>query len=291
MIKNPKILVGTLYSGEAQFPDCVTALESQNYQNWEHKVFRFLPNKQAHDAIYKYFMRSSDNFDLSLKLDADMVFLRKTCLEEIIALFKKNTDLVHLQSAVHDWLTNSQIMGLHAFRSDAQWNISGETLFVDLQPEISGKRLDLWDHPAPFVIHNPNPSKFQAFHFGVHRALKAIQPSHLVFRENQYHAQTDMLKKIWNNFLSFDDIRQGHAALGAYLVFQGKIQRQLYDYTNPDLKRRYQKNYESLDRTELMDLMKNFWSLDSNMYKPVRTKFILNRIVKKCLSMAKRTSS
>lgn len=289
MIKKPKILIGTLYSGETQFPDCVTALERQNYKNWEHKVFRFLSNKQAHNALYRYFMRSSGDFDLFLKLDADMVFSRKTCLQEIIMIFEENVNLVHLQSAVHDWLTNSPIMGLHVFRNDIKWNISNEKLFVDLEPEIRGERLDLWDHPAPFVIHNPNPSKFQAFHFGVHRALKAMQPLRLVFRENQYYAQTDMLKKIWSNFLVSDDIRQGHAALGAYLVFHGRIQRHLYDYTNPDLKRRYHRDYKSLDRIELMDLMKDFWSRDYNIYKPVRTKFMLNRIVKKFLSMANRT--
>lgn len=290
MTRNPKILVGTLYSGETQFPYCVTSLERQNYQNWEHKVFRFLPNKQAHDALYRYFMRSSGNFELFVKLDADMIFLRETCFQEIITLFEKNTNLVHLQSAVHDWLTDSPIMGLHVFRNDTRWNISGEKLFVDLQPEINGEKLDLWDHPAPFVVHNPNPSKFQAFHFGVHRALKAIQPFRLVFRENQYHAQTDMLKKIWKNFMASNDMRQGHASLGAYLVFQGKIQRHWYDYTNPDLKRRYQRDYESLEGCELMDLMKDFWDREFNMYKPVRTKFMLNKIVKKCLFMANRTS-
>ena len=48
-----KIYVGTLYSGENEFEECVAAIQNQTYKNYDHFVIRDLPNKEAHVTLFK----------------------------------------------------------------------------------------------------------------------------------------------------------------------------------------------------------------------------------------------
>ena len=100
-----------------------------------------------------------------------MVFINEFALEQIVDLFKTTDDLDHGQFALSDWYSDSLIMGLHVTTNRAIWKKND----VDPIPEISGKRIDLGNGIAPFALHSPNPSPFQTYHFGVHRALKAFQ--------------------------------------------------------------------------------------------------------------------
>lgn len=70
----PRVLIGTLYTDENEYPEMLRMLRTQTFTNWEHVVLKDLENKEAHDALYRLFMREKENFDFFLKLDADMVF-------------------------------------------------------------------------------------------------------------------------------------------------------------------------------------------------------------------------
>jgi len=283
MENSPKILVGTLYSGESQFEDCIDSLQSQSYKKWNQKIFKHLSNKEGHDTLYDYFMDNSNDFDLFIKLDADMVLLRETCLEEIISLFQSDYKLSHLESVVQDYLTDSLMMGLHVFRSHVKWRKSNERLFDDRKPVLEGDKVDLRQSPAPFVVHNPNPTNYQAFHFGVHRALKALQPGRFLFRISQYNSQSRVLNTIWDNYARSKNIKQGFAALGAYLVFKDEIPKNMYDYTNPKLHAEFLQKYSTQNKEDLFGLMNDFWLDENNLFRKVRRRILLHRILTKPL--------
>ena len=160
--ERPRTLVSTLYCGENEFEALKESLQAQTYSHWEHVVYKNLPNKEAHDRLYRTFMEQQDDFDLFLKLDADMVFRSSEGLRRIVDLFQETDQLDHLTLAVRDWYSDSLIEGLHTFSDRARWETGEESRFVDPSPIIPGQHQKLWSNPAPVVDHSPDPSPRQA---------------------------------------------------------------------------------------------------------------------------------
>lgn len=220
----PRVLIGTLYSGENEFSEVRTALARQTFTNWEHVVVEHLENKEAHDTLYRYFMNRRNEFDLFLKLDGDMVFRTTESLGELVRLFQSVPDLDHLMTPVFDWYSRMHIPALHMFSNRAAWiEDAAEQLFVDAPPQVPGKRISWRSHPAPFVVHSPNPSPEQAFLFGVHRASKVIQSGRRVFHRGQASFQWRLLKAVWKHYEETRDPRLGLCLHGAELVFRGRL--------------------------------------------------------------------
>ena len=172
---NKKVLVLILNSGEKELQESIDKLQHQTYKNWEKIVFSNLSNKVAHDTLYNYIMNHHDEYDLFVKLDADMVMTNDCVLENIVNYFEKNPNIDQGNFAVYDKMSNQNIMGLLVFTGKARWERNDEDLFVDYTPVIPGRRLLIWGRPSPVATHCLNPHLFQAFHYGVHRAMKAIQ--------------------------------------------------------------------------------------------------------------------
>lgn len=261
MRNQPRILFGTLNSGENEFERCLESLRAQHYSNWELKVFEHLPKKLALDTLYRAFMDRSAEFDLFVKLDADMVFLHSDCLIEIIRLFEERSSVDHIEMLLQDWFTDSLTMGLHVFSNRAVWRFSDEGLFTDIPPSVPGVRWSLFDKPAPLVIHSPDPSPFQAFHFGVHRALKAVQPDRKSFEYERAVIQWANLGKVWAHFVRSKDRRLGLAILGADLVLRGRVDQSQMNYTNVELLRIFEQ-HSDLTSDELYRMLKRWWGSD-----------------------------
>ena len=253
-----RVLVGTLFSGENELESCIASVQQQNYPSLEQIVIKNLPNKEAHDTLYKTFMNFSHKFDYFIKLDADMVFKSTDAIETMISFFARDPNLDHLEMAVDDRFSNSLIMGVHVFSNRAQWVASQEKLFVDYNPQIPGKHLRLWEQPAPLVDHCPNPSPFQAYHFGVHRALKAFQPLQLEVNYIQARKQWRLLKKVWHHFLQTQDPRLGLCILGAEQVINREIDLTHIDYTNPQLQAKFQE-FKTLEAVALEEVLLPTW--------------------------------
>lgn len=220
-MKNPRILIGTLYSGENEFDSSVESLESQSYTNWDQVVFKNLPNVLAHQRLYQRFMDAADQFDLFLKLDADMVFSENTALEKIVQLFREEKELDHALIGLRDWFSNTDIMGLNVFTARARWEANGERLFVDHPPRITGIRKVYWGPPAPIADHAPDPSLEEAVQFGMHRALKIVQRGQRTRKPTQALLQYTLLQSVWREYLRSGDSRRVAALLGAESVFVG----------------------------------------------------------------------
>jgi hypothetical protein len=239
-----KIYVGTLYSGENEFEECVASIQSQSYKNFDHFVFKNLPNKEAHVTLFKSFLERASEYDLLIKVDADTVLSYNTLFEKIVHKLQFNSWLDVLSIAVYDFISGQLIdAGMAVYRNTVRWNFEKETMFVDI-PEVDRNRY-LYDDSelAPAAIHCKNPLPYHAFHYGVHRGLKSIQ---------RIHSTTHwaFLEKTWKNFQRTRDTRIGLAVLGAELVYAGRFKKSDVDYTNPKV-RTVLEEYLSLDSAGL----------------------------------------
>ena len=230
----PHVLVLTLHAGEPQLDRCVASIEAQVGVDVVHEVISGLANVDAHRLLYETVERRATDFDLSIKIDADMVLRGEGVLAEIARLFAADPELDHAQFAVHDFYTDRSIMGVHAFSPRVRWATSDERLFVDPAPVIPGRRLLQWSAPAPVADHSPDPSMLQAFRFGIHRGLKAFQPGRKRVRGSQAREQWHVLVDTWDAFVRSGDLRRGLAVYGADLVWQGLLSMEAGGYYAAD---------------------------------------------------------
>ena len=172
-----RILVGTLYAGENEFNECVESITRQKNVTFEHVIFKNLGNKEASDTLFKTFMERSNEFGLFIKVDADTVLLDDQLFSKISQKFRENDWLDLLEIRLHDFFSNQLIWGLNSYRSTVRWKPAQENLFIDDFPPVpKNRRIGSWENVEPAGIHCKNPLPLQAFHYGVHKGLKFLQP-------------------------------------------------------------------------------------------------------------------
>lgn len=251
----PRVLIGTLYTDENEYPEMLRMLRTQTFTNWEHVVLKDLENKEAHDALYRLFMREKENFDFFLKLDADMVFRSPDSLEELVRLICSIPEADHLMTPVLDWYSGLLIPALHMFSNRSVWvEDPSERLFVDPAPTVPGRRIVWKKYPAPVVVHSPNPSLRQAFLFGVHRASKVVQREQRVFRRGSWF-QWRLLESVWKRFEQTGDRRLAACLYGAELVLRGELSHADYVAGKSGRHATFEIPEDHLD-----DMLKRTWS-------------------------------
>ncbi|MEO0793962.1 MAG: hypothetical protein AAFX93_02300 [Verrucomicrobiota bacterium] len=265
----PKVFVGTLYIGENELEQCIESIESQSYPSIEQEIIRFLPNKEAHEKLYKRFMSLQSEFDYFIKIDADMVLNRDTIVEELLEIFQQDSSLDHGIFAVKDWYSDRNILGMHMFSNRANWQFSQEDLFVDYQPEIQGQRKIFWDEPAPVADHSPEPSISHAYQFGFHRALKVIQRDRLIKNVGQAELQLDLLRDIWHLLLRDQSPRRAAVILGAERAFQSNAKKlEIKGDKDSDI----EDEIERLDISQLISKHQGHW--DGTVYLLRKIKYV-----------------
>ena len=173
MMSAPRIFVGTLACGEAEFEDCCEAIAQQKNVLVHHHIISDLPEFDAHKKLWKDWSSQKQKFDLFVKVDADTVLSRNTALNEIHNLFS-DPSVTGAQILLHDFFTNQLIPGLNAFSLSVSFRTSRNRLFADHSDYNHNVVLkgDAVKYLAPIGFHSPRPHPKQAFHFGLHRTLK-----------------------------------------------------------------------------------------------------------------------
>jgi len=246
-----RILVGTLYTIENEFDECVAAIQSQTYRNFEHVVIKGLPNKEAHDTLYGSFMDRADEFDLMIKVDADMVIQSERLFSRIVQRFREENWLELLTIAVHDFFSDRLINGMHTYRNSVKWEVAPDVVFVDMSACTVPRERSVYDvrELAPAAIHCKNPSPFQSFHFGIHKGVKVVAARRQGSRRQlRYHC--DNIERTWEHFLRRGDPRLGFASIGAALALRGHFGPEDLDYSNPYASSVFER-YRGLDSEEL----------------------------------------
>ena len=244
-----KLYIGTLHTIENEFNDCLSAIRRQTHTNFEHFIFSGLDNKEAHATLFKDFLSKKNEFDILIKVDADMVIANDHLFEDIEACFK-DTNISILTVAVHDWFSNRSICGLASYRNNIQWCGDHGGVFVD-NVTNKGQSIFDWDKLAPAAYHSPNPSPFQAFHFGLHKAMKVIQ-NH---ESDRIHWR---MREHWDNILKAEihfkhsrDRRLALAILASELVYSGYFKPEHISYNHPFPARVFAK-YKGMETDDIL---------------------------------------
>ena len=251
-MKINKIFVGILYSGENEYDECITSIKAQSYDNYDIYCYKYLPKLEAHRTLYHNFINHKEKYDILIKIDADMVLTTNDLFARIVDKFNQNPWLDVLGIAILDFFSGGYINGLNSYRNTVKWelnpkNVNADKVIVDNEHYLFDDK-DL----APAAFHCKNPSKLQAFHFGVHRGIKIFAPKHST-------THWALLEKTWENFLLTKDVRIGLAVLGAELVYAGRFTKEDVDYTNPRLKNVLE-NYQDMSSNRIKkEILKLRW--------------------------------
>ncbi len=251
-----RILVGTLYTIENEFEECCAAIRAQTHQNFEHLVLKGLPNKEAHDRLYRTFEQRCHEFDLMIKVDADMVIENRFLFEKIVNKFQADRNLNWLCMQVHDFYCNRLIWGLNVYRNTIRWKYRDEQLFVDLiMDPLSLKKKELHDRElAPAAIHCKNPSPYQAFHFGFHRGQKCAQPGRI--RASRQTLQWKIFNDVLKHFHETRDVRLAYALAGFELAIAGSFAESIVSFDNSYLSALFTKEFARKTDRELWGYVK-----------------------------------
>lgn len=231
-MSGPRILIGTLHVDENEFDACKEALSAQTYTSRVHHVISGQPNAEAHRQLYRHFMDNRDDYELFIKLDADMVLRTPQTLAQIVGEFEKAPDLDHAVFLVHDWISDLSIIGMHVFSNRVSWDMTDEQLFVDPDPQRPGQKKIFTQSPSPVALHSPDPTPGQAFRFGVHRSSKILQPSRWWVDRAQADFQWTLLTSILTSYQREGDRRRLLALLGAQWRMSGKQAGKPDSYTD-----------------------------------------------------------
>lgn len=173
----PRVFVGTLHSGEAEFEECKRLIVAQEQVSITHHVISGLPEKEAHNALWDAWDAHKTTHDLFVKVDADTVLAHETVIARAwFEIFAQNKRVTGLQLRLQDFYTGGLIAGLNFFTPRVTFARSQELFcdHVDGNHDIVLKGESLGHHAAmePAGFHCLYPNDEQAFHFGLHRALK-----------------------------------------------------------------------------------------------------------------------
>lgn len=236
MTEQPKFLVITMYAGENEIDLCKASVAAQEGVEVTHEIIAGLDNIAAHHALYQMIMDRADTYDLFLKLDGDMVLNRPTALREVADIFTENPDVDQMVMMVQDHYTNRTIHGVHSFSPRVRWDLAAhDRLFVDPDPQYAGRLLRDPEALKIFVDHAPDPSRYQAFHFGFHRMLKLVQM--IKNRQSPRHIryQLAILQDVETHYQGTGPETLGMTVLAADLVRKGDLTAATGDKKNAEV--------------------------------------------------------
>ncbi len=244
-----KVLAGTMFAGENELEQCKRSVERQSHPKIETIFIEGLSEKDATAELMRRF-RESDA-DLLLKLDADMVLVDEDFVADVSDTFSANEDLVVLNMALLDFFSGDLMQGINAYRRGFEWdNRKQDALFTDRMSGADGHRWVTWTTFANSVLHCPNPSEFQAFHFGFHRGMKVVQLDRDAVDLSAATEQFMYLAKTREHYALRRDRRLAFALLGFEIALTEPIGLENISYSDPTMKRRFVP-FQSLSLQEL----------------------------------------
>lgn len=221
-MSNPKVFVGTMYCGEGDFDLSTVSIATQVGVDVERLVISNLPEKEAHNALWAAWRERQSSFDCFLKVDADTVLAHPNVIASYIELLK-NPDITGIQAPLADYFTDDLINGLNCFSPKVTFRDTADDLFCDRHVDVD-HNVVIASHEVPNVLrpaglHCHYTKDIQAFHFGVHRALKG---------------QASVIEKVRRAWTKHKDRQRGLAILGARSAAQFSKTRR-FNYNDKEL--------------------------------------------------------
>jgi len=253
-----RILVGVLFSGESQYEACITAINEQTYRSWELFEVRNLPNRDAHQKLFNTFQERASEFDLFVKIDADMELCSADFFANLIEYTEQNPSAELITIKVDDFFTGRLVWGLNVYRSSIKFGENDE-IYTDkfFDTERKPKIIHLKSHSTlvPAARHCFNPSGYQSFYFGCHKAIKVLH------RQSRSHMR-NIRSLLWTAMRKRDH-RHLIAYAGAATTFERNLGPECLDHGNRTLETLYD---------QLVEEDKQFWRKELIGYFRINSK-------------------
>jgi len=193
----PRVFIGTMHCGEGGFSCHKASINEQKGVQVTHVVVSDLPEKEAHNALWGAWREAKAEHDMFIKVDADTELAHDEVALEFWQFMQSNTRITGIQAPLLDYFTDGYINGLNCFSPRVTFLDSSDELFcdrrVDVDHDLVIKADNVPQRLRPAGYHCYHASPMQAFHFGVHRALKGQRQV------------LDLMKKAWDRHQ--DDLR------------------------------------------------------------------------------------
>lgn len=239
-----KLLIGTLKTIENEFEECCKSINYQLYKKFDHIVIENLGDAEAHDKLYSTFQNNSDKFDLLIKIDADMVIADTKLFSKIVKEFEENERLDRLFIHCYDHFVGENLGGVNVYRNTVKWQRNEDNFFTDRgHLEDTIRETKSWNVPEdkPLIHHCPNPSNYQAFHFGLHRMMKTLQPGVSINNANISKVHWRTFSKIIDRYKVLGTNNLKYALLGGESVLSCKFQDDAISYGNQEVEEIFKK--------------------------------------------------
>lgn len=248
-----RILVITLVTIEREFEECVESIRRQTYRDYHHVVFRNLPSTAANRALYGTFMERAGEFDLFMRVDADMVIENENLFAWVVDRLIVHPSVGMLTIDIHDYFSDRLISGFHTFRNTVKFALDDP-----VQPDrpLVPRRQRLMERSdlGYGIRHCKDPSDLQALHYGIHRGVKLLE---WLRRRNakRIYWHSWVIWQTWKNFLRRRDRRLALAVLGAELALRGVFTIEHLDHQT-ELPKRALRATEDLHDMALEELIR-----------------------------------
>jgi len=217
-----KIFVGTMHSQEGEFDACCKRIKEQFGVEVTHFIVTGLNEKDAHNALWDEWNKQKYSHDLFVKVDADTILAGHDTLCNIAEQFTINPRLTGMQMPLYDYMTDDLINGLNAFSPAVIFSVSKDNLRCDRNVDTNHDVVIYGDtvpaHLIPAGHHCMSSTDQQAFHYGIHRALKN---------------QRDIINKVRTAWHKHHDRARTLALLGAEMSRQF-FTNQRFNYNDPE---------------------------------------------------------
>jgi hypothetical protein len=170
---DPRVFVGMLHVGEPRLASAVRRAETQEAVQVTMSLIGDLPKWAAHEELFRRFTVMGPDFDVLVKLDADMEIVHPRLFAAVAAVFDADPGLDHIILGVDDWLSGETVQGIQFWRGGVRWDEPPPDLFTDLPASSARRGWSFIRTGIPLVVHAEDPSDLQALRYGAHRALKA----------------------------------------------------------------------------------------------------------------------
>ena len=165
------IFVGTAYSGENEFDQCIKQIDAQKGVRIRHYIVFDKPILPAFEEMYSEWSEIKHEMDMFVQIDADVILNSDDCILSIYNTIK-NTKYNVISYPLYDHFTNKNIWALNSYLPSIEF----VTLKDKYKPDMEFKNAVRYPTTLNSEIkgeHSPNPSMIQAFHFGWHRELRS----------------------------------------------------------------------------------------------------------------------
>lgn len=171
-----RVFVGTMYSEENELHSSIASVKKQIGVEINHFFVKGLPEREAHQTLYRRWNEIKHDYGVFVKIDADTVIRDNEALRTICQYLACSVSVGSnaLQCPLYDWLSDKKIIGVSVYHRSVVINDPTDDISCDVCMEnISTAHPDgLPEIINPIGIHCGNPTNRQAFRYGLHRGIK-----------------------------------------------------------------------------------------------------------------------